>query len=308
MKRYLWGLLAYALVVHAPPACAAAMGDALSCSRPKVSCSPSTATLGDGVEFSYYNLVRFDFAPEGLVVSTGGAQFSLADGASNVYTFQDATQPFTYAKLLGSTMPGINAGKFELNDAGLSVNLRGFMSGSQQSAYISLEEHQSGFVTTGDALTCTRPKVGCRQSNATVGSGAEFDYLGLDFDFSDDLLTISYSGTALYLADGASNVYTFQDTNRAFSFADLAYSSIPGLDASDVSVDGDGLNINLRGLTISNGQLVAIHLSPRVAAAVPEPGSWALMILGLGTAGAMLRAPRREARRPGSARPVRLAG
>ncbi|HEY0647815.1 PEPxxWA-CTERM sorting domain-containing protein [Phenylobacterium sp.] len=51
------------------------------------------------------------------------------------------------------------------------------------------------------------------------------------------------------------------------------------------------------GDIVNTGPLVRPSLPPQPIVAVPEPGAWALMILGFGAAGAMLR--RRKAYRPG---------
>jgi len=59
-----------------------------------------------------------------------------------------------------------------------------------------------------------------------------------------------------------------------------------------------GGTYDLPGLTTAQNMVASIRMTASDAAAVPEPASWALMILGFGTVGATLRRRRQPVIRP----------
>jgi PEP-CTERM motif-containing protein len=71
-----------------------------------------------------------------------------------------------------------------------------------------------------------------------------------------------------------------------------AATTLGYFDDSRVALDGDQLRLNFSGLDYSDGDLVKLDFTGK-AGAVPEPGTWAMMLLGFGAAGSALRRRRR---------------
>ena len=129
----------------------------------------------------------------------------------------------------------------------------------------------------------------------------------IDGDFSNSLgNTVSlYAGSTLLgsyalkpLLAGVSNDYygnpnfPGQDGNEPFAF--FNFSSTTGFDRIDLTQNGGG-GFELDNITIGQRAFVpGGETPPQNAGAVPEPASWAMMIIGFGLTGAVLRGSRRK--------------
>lgn len=169
----------------------------------------------------------------------------------------------------------------------------------------------SATVTVGDTVTCGGANLECSVLTATVGAGAEF---GIDTgssgnllnaDFSSGLLTISFTSNPDFV-DGVffKGVYSlfFSNDTDPFTFAELGdvngvYNS-DGVDAfafdpDNVSIDGGSVNVNLSNSVFTPGSSLQVKFdrttTPPTDGAVPEPATWAMMILGFGLVGAAMR-------------------
>ena len=151
-------------------------------------------------------------------------------------------------------------------------------------------------VEVGDTVTCTSlGGFGCSPATVTVGPGSEFS-IGSGFfsvDFSTDLLEVIANDTGTLGA----TVIQFGNTTTPFnSFTFLGQTGFVGLDASDVSLVGNLLQIDFRGTCaacggqITAGDMLRIGFS---SGAVPEPSTWAMMLVGFGAIGLGLRRRRR---------------
>lgn len=139
-------------------------------------------------------------------------------------------------------------------------------------------------------------------NSTTIKLSQAVNYAGLwasaiDGDFSNSLgNTVSlYSGDTLLgsfalmpLLSGVSNAY-YGNPNGNFSgmdagepYAFFNFDSTTAFDRIDITQNGGG-GFELDNVTIGNS-----------AGAVPEPASWALMIIGFGVTGALLRSSRRS--------------
>ncbi len=105
--------------------------------------------------------------------------------------------------------------------------------------------------------------------------------MDLDVNVSGNTVTISTypfvnSGFGSYPFSGC----LLTDLSEPIPSATLSASSLPGFTASDVGIiDGD-LWVNLEGLTlagVAGGEQIDITLAP-----VPEPSTWALLLIGSG--------------------------
>ena len=89
----------------------------------------------------------------------------------------------------------------------------------------------------------------------------------------------------------------FTDTTTPFtSFILTSSSGFAGFDVSDVSLTGGLLTIDLRGTENTQGGQIALQLSS--AAVVPEPSTWAMLLLGFGAVGFAIRRRRKTGFRP----------
>jgi hypothetical protein len=126
-------------------------------------------------------------------------------------------------------------------------------------------------------------------NGVTIGSGTEFGFsqsgtLDITADFTDDQLV--FTEELFFTAHYNPQELTFTSlTPGAFAGLSLASSNFTGL---TYGVSGDTITINWTGAEISRGtQLQAVFGLP---AAVPEPATWAMMLLGFaGIGGAMRR-------------------
>jgi hypothetical protein len=156
--------------------------------------------------------------------------------------------------------------------------------------------------SVGDTVTCAVTGSGtfsCSSASATVAAGTEFQignaptYSFLGADFGEGTLFIN----ALADSSLGGTILNFTDTNAPFTSFLLASSSgFAGFDISDVSLTGGLLSIDLRGTNNTQGGQIALQLSS--AAAVPEPSTWAMLLLGFGAAGFAMRRRRNTGPRP----------
>lgn len=151
----------------------------------------------------------------------------------------------------------------------------------------------------GDTVTCAQVGSGstftCFTNSAVVSGAREFvvgaapnPAIGLNFN-GGGLRITNISGGALVLTQ---TIVSLSDLSKAFSSANLLNSSIIGFGSSDVSIQNGALLLNFAGTVWARNSTANIALE--TAAAVPEPGTWAMMLLGLGAMGAALRARRRH--------------
>lgn len=149
----------------------------------------------------------------------------------------------------------------------------------------------------GDSITCTSiSDMACPAASANVtANGVEFTHaaLGLTYDFTAQALTISntLSGGHGFGGTASNFVLAFADTTNAFTSASLGpVSSVTGISAQTFSLTNGVLRVGLGGLTLSKGGSFTIGLGTAAATpAVPEPATWALMILGMGAVGFAMR-------------------
>lgn len=146
--------------------------------------------------------------------------------------------------------------------------------------------------TVGDVLTCTGTGLGCSSKTATIGAGAEFtgNFGGmpiLGFDFSDGLLTIS-NATLFSYGVAADMRFDFQDLTRAFTSVSLVSSNgFYGLSQANFTLPNGTLSFSAPFFSAT--QNAALTLKINSAGAVPEPDSWAMMILGVAMVGYAFR-------------------
>ena len=124
------------------------------------------------------------------------------------------------------------------------------------------------------------------------GPMPEFGYIS---SFTSNTSRAGFSSTLTTLADAANGVYSGVVLSSA-SFSGAGAESMNNVFAGPLAPSA-GLYSVTHKYVITDTGLTRGSTSPTVTlqAAVPEPGTWGLMIMGFGGAGAMLRARRRSA-------------
>ena len=148
----------------------------------------------------------------------------------------------------------------------------------------------------GDKITCSSVgggTFGCTPSESTVGAGQEFavgrvnePFIGLDFS-ANGLVIRNTRALDLSLT-----IIELRNLTNIFSSATLLSSNITNFNASNVSLNQGLLTINFRGTLWDPGSGASIGLT--TTQAIPEPTTWAMLILGFLGIGASMRAARRK--------------
>lgn len=169
----------------------------------------------------------------------------------------------------------------------------------------------SATVSVGDAVTCGGINLTCSTDDAVVGSGSEFgiefDVYGttLNADFSAGLLTISFNNNPnLPLGAALEGTHSLSFSNRTdpFTYAELGdLTGIVNFDAefnefafdpNNISFDDGFVVINLSNTYFAPDSSLQVRFDRGTTPptdAVPEPATWAMMILGFGLVGAAIR-------------------
>ena len=146
----------------------------------------------------------------------------------------------------------------------------------------------------GDTVACaqvgTTSSFSCFTNSAVVGPGREFvigaapiPAIGLNFNGSGLRIT-NISGGLLLLTE---TVVSLSDLSKAFTSATYLNSTIIGFRPSDVSIQNGVLRLNFANTFWTPNASANIALD--AASAVPEPGTWAMMLMGFGAMGFALR-------------------
>ena len=121
------------------------------------------------------------------------------------------------------------------------------------------------------------------------------------------ITNLQFSGLASPLALLVGNAYLNPAANLSFSLGNTLSltlnEQIRTATADSLGLETNALHLSLNGYQIGGtaltGDVILGHSAARIAgvtAAVPEPASWALMVLGFGLIGGTLRGARRAAR------------
>jgi hypothetical protein len=214
-----------------------------------------------------------------LLVATAAA-FSMASAANAAAFVQVATSGLTGANQIHWDGTAAGQGNLTVNDILTVINFDDtvFNDGILgQVAYLTLVGSTGGTGTLDTSLpNFTQTGIdGFFEFRTAAGGGGSLLLRG---DFTDYWLTgvtgatagnLSPLGGSLNFTSGVTDLSFVKGDNASFTFSNVAPAY--GITGGQLN-DFDGSN-----------------LSGTFAGVVPEPGTWALMILGFGGAGAMLR-------------------
>lgn len=154
---------------------------------------------------------------------------------------------------------------------------------------------------TGDTVSANYewPNLGTilyPSGTAVVGPGVEFDNIGgfgvgnsPSVDFSDTNILVDYTGGWTLSGSGTYDGWVFTDlTSANITGVSLASTTLPGFVAADLSFDANDVYANTLGLG-SWGPGTTISIDVTFGSGTPEPATWAMMLLGFGGLGAVLR-------------------
>lgn len=165
----------------------------------------------------------------------------------------------------------------------------------------------AGDARAATMISCSTNQISCSSSSAEIGPSVEFYVLsrpgyfngrefvipvGLNIDFSNNMLVLT-NIDALRGSGSFSYTMAFKGPS-AFTSASIVSQAGTSIVPDAVSIDSGSLLVNLAaapgrrtGFNQGSGVRIAFTM-----AAVPEPSTWALMILGFGALGAALRRQR----------------
>lgn len=130
------------------------------------------------------------------------------------------------------------------------------------------------------------------EGTAVVGNGVEFPHAiddNLQYDFDANSVTISFDNGQEIVFAGVFSGPAFEDLTNPFTYAALdPASTMPGFDASRLSLSDGTVIANLQMLSLVPGQKLIIDFVP-TSTAVPEPLTLSLFGAGLAGAVAMRR-------------------
>ena len=183
--------------------------------------------------------------------------------------------------------------------------MRKFFLGAVAAAALALPSIGHAQDLGGDTITCQVASSGtlvCDRGTATVGGGREFtietdtggsNVFGVNFTPGGELVVNALSTFAI---GGDVFLQFFNTTDPFTGVALLENSGFVGFTSGDAVVRAsDGrLRLNVGGTSGTQGAQLRLALS--TGSAVPEPATWAFMLIGFGAVGYSLRrAPQRRA-------------
>ena len=153
-------------------------------------------------------------------------------------------------------------------------------------------------VTISDTVTCTATGLVCSvaqtSQNYNTPMTGNFGALMpiINFRFTDGILDISNAAGYSY-GLAANFTFKFEDLTNPFTDATvISNSGFISLSQSNFSMDKGVVTFSAPFFSATKTADLTVHLG--TVGAVPEPGMWAMTILGFGLAGFALRGRRKE--------------
>jgi hypothetical protein len=146
----------------------------------------------------------------------------------------------------------------------------------------------------GDTVNCFRNGNACSgTSSAVVSGGIEFNRGSSTYNFDANGLTVQTNlGGGTFVTP---LIYSFENSTNPFqSFSNLSITGFSNFDPSRVSFSNGRIAIDLSGISRTDGR-ISLNLST-ANGAVPEPSTWAMLLLGFGVVGGAMRSAKRRQR------------
>ena len=185
----------------------------------------------------------------------------------------------------------IVAGSVGLGVAPASAGLLGSNVTSQYYAYGGPYDgagSPASFVADG-TVQQTFCATGCIEGFALTVSNDQITYEQLDDNGYWSPSGVSYSSGGITISNG--NLLTFLGATITGVTLDAA-TDMPGFTAANFGFNSGAVGVDWAGLTgISAGDVVVLDVT---TSSVPEPATWAMMLVGFGGLGAAMRVARRK--------------
>jgi hypothetical protein len=120
----------------------------------------------------------------------------------------------------------------------------------------------------------------------------DFGDTSLDMQFDTSLSNPTLNNTAF---NGP--IFTGSGFIQIDGFTINPSTNLAGFDASRVSLTNNSLGLNFAGLSYNTDTVVSLDFTPVASAAVPEAATWAMMLVGFGVTGFMVRRRQKASQR-----------
>lgn len=143
---------------------------------------------------------------------------------------------------------------------------------------------QTFAVGSGVELTCAGGGVGGGLCSGFVDSST--------IDLGGDTLSLAITGGTAPWNGAAFNGFEFSGLSAGGLWSGYSLTTnFAGLGDSRITFSPDAVRVNMQGIAPTEGQSFTITL---LSAAVPEPATWAMMLVGFGAIGATMRFRQRK--------------
>jgi uncharacterized protein YjbI with pentapeptide repeats len=228
------------------------------------------------------------------------------NGSFDGFDFRILSGPsFTGATLVGTNVAGLTQAALSFDDKNVYLNTLG-LGGWGPNSFVSIDVASEPTAPVGATLTGATvsanyewPDLGTAQypsGSAPVGPGVEFsDIEGTGVgvspfvDFSATNIQVVFPNGWHLDGNGSFDGFDFRIlSGPSFTGATLAGTNIAGLTQAALSFDGKNVYLNTLGLG-GWGPNSFVSIDVALSGEVPEPATWAMMIVGFGLIGAARR-------------------
>lgn len=142
------------------------------------------------------------------------------------------------------------------------------------------------------------PYADASNGSFAVGPGVEVPNVAdgvATLDVSGSNILVDYTQTSIWGGSAFNGWILSDQTDNLAAILGVTIdpsTNLPGFSLSNISFTDNSITVDWRGLSFTDATVVSLNVSFG-GAAVPEPSTWAMMLLGFGAAGLALRGGRK---------------